>query len=34
MATDNQDLKQLLKREYSAGFFTDIEVDKAPVGLK
>jgi len=33
MATDNQDLKQLLKREYSAGFFTDIEVDKAPVGL-
>ena len=33
MATEKQDLDRLLKREYSAGFYTDIEADKAPPGL-
>ncbi len=33
MATENQELDRLLKREYAAGFVTDIESDTAPPGL-
>jgi len=33
MASNNQEIDKLLKREYTAGFYTEIEVDKAPPGL-
>jgi Fe-S cluster assembly protein SufB len=33
MATQSQDVARLVKREYGAGFFTDIEQDRAPPGL-
>ncbi|MGH8212809.1 MAG: Fe-S cluster assembly protein SufB, partial [Rhodanobacteraceae bacterium] len=33
MATERNDLQQLLNRRYSAGFITDIETDSLPPGL-
>ncbi len=33
MASTPQDVDKLIKREYTAGFFTDIEADTVPAGL-